>query len=352
MPSDNNPKSTPPAEPFRKPAIWGRPPQTTFRAGPLPRGERLPPLPELPRSEPPRSQPPVIATPHAAVPQQQPHQLMGTRPDIFSGSMIPRPAYKPSPALPTQQQVKTETSAVETSLDASPVTPAPDLTVRPLPTPATAQAPAATAPTPVAAQKTPVPASDQPQASASRPVEAVAGTSPISTPITQTRARTARKTSRMPLIAGGAVAVLAVAAAGVWWVNRAPVAPAAASVAPATSLPASTEAVPAAAPVADATPATATSEATTTASTPTTAPVASPPNRAETTPSPRTTTPASPRPAPASTPAPTPAPTVQSPPPVVIEIAPTQPVGPPPTIAAPPTSDPDAPVVTRPQPLD
>jgi len=350
MPSDNNPKSTPPAEPFRKPAIWGRPPQTTFRAGPLPRGERLPPLPELPRSEPPRSQPPVIATPHAAVPQQQPPQLMGTRPDIFSGSMIPRPAYKPSPPLPTQQQVRTETSAVETSPDASPVTPAPDLTVRPLPTPATAQAAAATALTPVAAQRTPVPASDQPQASASRPVEAVAGTSPISTPITQTRARAVRKTSRMPLIAGGAVAVLAVAAAGVWWVNRAPVAPAA-SVAPATSLPASTEAVPAAAPVADATPATATSDATTTASTPTTAPVASPPTRTETTPSPRTTTPAAPRPAPASTPAPTPAPTVQSPP-LVIEIAPTQPVGPPPTIAAPPTSDPDAPVVTRPQPLD
>ena len=39
-------------EPFRRPVTWGRPPQTVFRAGPLPTAERLPPLPEPPPDRP------------------------------------------------------------------------------------------------------------------------------------------------------------------------------------------------------------------------------------------------------------------------------------------------------------
>ncbi|HVL42398.1 MAG TPA: hypothetical protein VM348_09590, partial [Brevundimonas sp.] len=57
-------------EPFRRPVVWGRPPATVFRAGPLPRGAALPPLPEPPRA-----------------PQPRP-----AGPGIFSGSMIPRAA--------------------------------------------------------------------------------------------------------------------------------------------------------------------------------------------------------------------------------------------------------------------
>ena len=59
-------------EPFRRPMTWGRPPATVFRAGPLPKGERLPPLPEPPR------------------------RSAGA--NILSGSMIPH-------ATPSQQQV-------------------------------------------------------------------------------------------------------------------------------------------------------------------------------------------------------------------------------------------------------
>ncbi|WP_291840008.1 hypothetical protein, partial [Brevundimonas sp.] len=39
-------------EPFRRPVTWGRPPATVFRAGPLPRGSTLPPLPEPPKPRP------------------------------------------------------------------------------------------------------------------------------------------------------------------------------------------------------------------------------------------------------------------------------------------------------------
>ncbi|MGQ3376372.1 MAG: hypothetical protein ACT6TC_15190, partial [Caulobacteraceae bacterium] len=62
-------------QPFRRAVQWGRPPATTFRAGPLPKGERLPPLPEPPK-----------AAPRPA------------GPGIFSGSMIPQ--ARPRPAAP------------------------------------------------------------------------------------------------------------------------------------------------------------------------------------------------------------------------------------------------------------
>uniref|UniRef100_UPI003FA5F14B hypothetical protein n=1 Tax=Brevundimonas sp. TaxID=1871086 RepID=UPI003FA5F14B len=68
-------------EPFRRPVVWGRPPATVFRAGPLPKGDSLPPLPEPPRA---------------------PNPSAG----IFSGSMIPRaaPRAAPQPAAPTPAQ--------------------------------------------------------------------------------------------------------------------------------------------------------------------------------------------------------------------------------------------------------
>ncbi|MBU3970964.1 MAG: energy transducer TonB, partial [Alphaproteobacteria bacterium] len=60
-------------EPFRRPVVWGRPPATVFRAGPLPKGERLPPLPEPPR--------------------------MQMAPGVLTGSLIPR-AAPAAPAAP------------------------------------------------------------------------------------------------------------------------------------------------------------------------------------------------------------------------------------------------------------
>ena len=48
---DQTPNGSP--VPFaRRPVTWGRAPATVFRAGPLPKGERLPPLPEPPKSSP------------------------------------------------------------------------------------------------------------------------------------------------------------------------------------------------------------------------------------------------------------------------------------------------------------
>ncbi len=66
--ADNKLNGSP--EPFRRPVNWGRAPGAVFRAGPLPRGERLPPLPEPPR-------------PAAR--------------GILNGSLIPGPAPVPAP---------------------------------------------------------------------------------------------------------------------------------------------------------------------------------------------------------------------------------------------------------------
>lgn len=78
---DNQPLNGSPAPFARRPVTWGRPPATVFRAGPLPKGERLPPLPEPPAAAPPRQ-------PRAGA--------------ILSGSMIPQPAptFRPAP-IPT-----------------------------------------------------------------------------------------------------------------------------------------------------------------------------------------------------------------------------------------------------------
>ena len=71
MPTDTDKKLNGAPQPFRRPVVWGRPPATVFRAGPLPRGGSLPPLPEPPR--------------------------MQVGPGILSGSLIPRAA--PTPGL-------------------------------------------------------------------------------------------------------------------------------------------------------------------------------------------------------------------------------------------------------------
>src|SRR5687768_4671375 len=77
--SDDRPPLNGSPQPFaRRQVTWGRPPATTFRAGPLPKGEALPPLPEPPPARP--------AQPAAA------------QANFFSGSMIPRAAPQPKPA--------------------------------------------------------------------------------------------------------------------------------------------------------------------------------------------------------------------------------------------------------------
>ena len=80
MPTDDNQSPNGSPAPFaRRPVTWGRPPATVFRAGPLPKGERLPPLPEPPKAAP-------AAAPRGA---------------ILSGSLIPQaaPAREPEAAM-------------------------------------------------------------------------------------------------------------------------------------------------------------------------------------------------------------------------------------------------------------
>ena len=80
MPTDTDKTLNGTPEPFRRSVVWGRPPATVFRAGPLPKGGGLPPLPEPPR--------------------------MQVGPGILSGSMIPRAAPAPAQA---QAQAPTQT---------------------------------------------------------------------------------------------------------------------------------------------------------------------------------------------------------------------------------------------------
>ena len=84
MPTDTDKKLNGAPQPFRRPVVWGRPPATVFRAGPLPKGGSLPPLPEPPR--------------------------MQVGPGILSGSMIPRAAPTPAPT-PTPDPAQRQTQA-------------------------------------------------------------------------------------------------------------------------------------------------------------------------------------------------------------------------------------------------
>lgn len=326
MPADNDPKPDRPPEPFRKPATWGRPPQTVFRAGPLPRGERLAPLPEMPK----------VSKPEAARLQPLPRPT-SSRPDIFSGSMIPRPAYKPTPPLPTEAKAQEDTQRnAEPGLHTPPLQkhrPAEaDLVVRPLPE--------AVVSAPVAPPVEPVEALSESPPVASAP-------DPDFTALP--RSRPDRRPSRMPLVAGGLLAALGAVAVGIWWLNRAPVPPAqTAAISAITQAPAAP--VSPSVAVAESAPEAASPVSTAVVSAPVVPAADRPQPEVAERPLPRT--PAAPttasRPA---TVAVSPAPTTTVPP-VVIEMAPPVALPPLPTTAAPPASDPDAPVVTRPQPLD
>ncbi|MGZ9101145.1 MAG: hypothetical protein ACXW3O_15710, partial [Brevundimonas sp.] len=107
MSTDTDDKRTGAPEPFRRPVVWGRPPQTVFRAGPLPKGGRLPPLPEPPR------------------------RAAGA--GILSGSMIPRATPAPQAAGPVVARAPEPrpTPAPRPAPEPRPARPEPDLTVRP-----------------------------------------------------------------------------------------------------------------------------------------------------------------------------------------------------------------------------
>ena len=303
MPTDTDKTLNGTPEPFRRPIVWGRPPATVFRAGPLPKGGGLPPLPEPPR---------------------QP------TPGILTGSMIPRAAPAAAPAL-AQAAVPSMARAPEPHEEpASPYVPAgtvptPDLTVRPLPM---AEPEPVRPPEP---GRTPV----QPVA-----VKAQAAAIPVQ-PVSAAR----KSPSRTPLYAGIALAAVTVLALGGWIWTRSPVETPAPTVvaAPAPAVPATEillpESLPTPVPVTEPAAEAPPSE------------VAVPPAR----PTATAATPARTPPPPTARPA-SPAPEVVAPPPAVttaplIEIVPAPVPGPAPTEAERPSTDPDAPIATRPQPI-
>lgn len=297
MPTDTDKKLNGAPEPFRRPVVWGRPPATIFRAGPLPKGEGLPPLPQAPP--------------------------MQFTPGILSGSMIPRAA----PAGP-QAQARAALPAVarapEPREEAAPPLPAaaprPDLTVRPLPA--------------VEPEPAPAPEPVQPIVFAAEPAAA---------PVPAAGA-VRKPASRVPLYAGIAVAAATVLALGGWiWTRPPSEAPVPAAI---VAAPTPTPAVPVVeAILPESTPVPA---PVTEAVVETPAPVVAPPaaRPAATIPAPvRTPPPPAARPASPAPVAVAPQPTV-TPPPVIV-IAP----DPAPTEAERPSTDPDGPMATRPQPV-
>jgi Meckel syndrome type 1 protein len=208
----------------------------------------------------------------------------------------------------------------------------PDLTVRPLPTPDPVSDPA------------PFPEAD---ARPAGPVEAA----PMVSPALAAASGRRKSSGRLPLYAGGALAALAAVAGAVWLLNRPDAVPPAPPVV--AEAPTTLDALPAA-PVAaipdEGAPVEAASEPVPPVAEVAAAPVVVAP-RAAPSPAPASAGP-TPRPAPAQAQAaPTPVPPAIAPAPLV-EIAPVRPAGPPPTAAERPTADPDAPIATRPQPLD
>jgi len=160
-----------------------------------------------------------------------------------------------------------------------------------------------------------------------------------------------RPSGRAPLYAGVAAVVIGAVAVGGWLLTRPPAAapdnaPATALVAE-TTAPAPAPAVVESAPPVEAVPVSADAASPEPAAP---APVRPAPERASAT----APAPARPTPAPAAPPAVTlqPAPPVSEPPAPRIEIVPSAPTGPAPTSAERPPSDPDAPIATRPQPLE
>lgn len=309
-------------EPFRRPVVWGRPPQTVFRAGPLPRGESLPPLPEPPRSR-------------SAQPEPVGRSILG-------GSMIPRAPSRLAPTPP----LSTATEPVVARASAAPANPVvqtdaparatPDLTVRPLPLPE---------PLPV-------------RESASLSLDAVPAFQPALRDEASSVSRTvptrvrSKGPGRAVLYGGVAVAVVAVLAVVAWTVSRSPAEAPLAAAPPTPAL----ATVPAAAPPSPAeivaAPVVVPPAARPAPAVPAPAPIPVPrPTQARPAagpaPSPLRASP----PARAVQPAPVqPGPAVTAPPVVVIVPAP-PPRGPAPTAAERPTDDPDAPITTRPQPI-
>ncbi len=314
------PEPSRPAAPFaRAPIQWGRPPQVVFQAGPLPRGERLDPLPEPPKAPVPR---PIV------------RPAPGFGGSIHSGSMIPR--ARPAPA----------TGPVPTPAAPRPVAaPLPDIAPTPRPPVEPIAAATPTFAPPPRLDSLPEPEPTVVKSPIFKTTDAVADVVPERA--TERVVVTRHASSRMPLYAGiAAVAVIGVASA-VWFATRPDTASVPATPAPTVPLDAAVP-VPfpaASAPVAEAVPIEAVPAPVVPARTPTPAatterPVTSP----------------TPRPAPAPTvqaPPSPPSPTPQSEPPApVIVVAPLAPAGPPPTVAQAPQVDPDAPIVTRPQPLE
>lgn len=273
MPTDTEKKLNGTPEPFRRQVVWGRPPATVFRAGPLPGSTGPSPLPG-------------------------PAPMQRTQ-GVLTGSLIPRAA--PTPPRP-------------------PFAARPDLTVRPLP----AVEPEA------ARQPEPVPAPAQPVSSAAR-------TTP--SPVPPVRAAL-KPASRMPLYVAIALAALTVIALGGWiWMRpTAETSVPTAVAAPGLPVPAEAVAVPDSVPAAVvvATPVVATPAPENPA--PPATPVAA-----------RVPLPATGRPA-------TPAPRVAATVPVVtpdpiIGTVPAPVAGPAPTEAERPSTDPESPIATRPQPI-
>ena len=351
--SDADDKSVPFA---RRQAQWGRPPQTTFIAGPLPRGTGLmPPVASAPKTEAPKAQAlgGETARPAPRAPAAGPGHAFGgslvpqrraTPPaaaPTFLTAPMPGLATPPRPAPSLAPVAPTLTSAAVETAKSAPV----DATPRPLPP---VQAPVE----PVVA-KTPraVSHEDAPRPVASRPDPVVrAAAAPASAPVTP------RKTAnRLPLYIAAAAVVVIGAPVVTWLITRSNSEPAPAAPSPVLEASGAAVSVP---PVVE-------NAGTVAAETP----VAAAPPPA---PSPVAPRPAVVRRAPAaastqgrttdrSSSAPTTAvaaPSVVAPasPPPVVVVAPapetSPPAAPPPTAARPAQSDPDAPVVTKPQPLD
>lgn len=314
----------------RTPIQWGRPPPVTFRTGPLPKAMEWPATPPSAG----RQKPAGALTPTQG--QSQSRTPAAPRASgILSGSLAPRTAQPPVRELlpplpePPQDAVENAASATASSPPLPTSTPEPptDMTVRPLP-PADAliPSPSALAPEPIAI-------------------------APLDATMLETVAARPRRNARtksVPLYVGLGVAALAVIAVAVWLMTRtpgapeAPVATAAATpdatlpAAPAIATPPVSAPLVAEAPVAAPVRAPSRLAAETPVASPTTTPQA--PSR------PRASAPQAQTAAPAASPVE--APVIATQPLVVVPIAP------PPTAARAAPADPDAPVVTRPQPLD
>ncbi|WEK58254.1 MAG: hypothetical protein P0Y52_01585 [Candidatus Brevundimonas phytovorans] len=326
--SDADDKSTPFA---RRQVQWGRPPQTTFIAGPLPRGAGLTPsVPAPPKTE---------TTKPAAAPAAPRAASRPASGNVLGGSLVPQrratspgagPTFLTAPA-PVAPQPSAPVPAARAPIDATP---------RPLPP---VQAPEA-----ALRAEAPAPAALPPKPQV-QPVEVVV---PIAA-----RAAPRKAANRTPLYIAAAAVVVIGAPVATWLITRsnsepAPEASSAASdvsaleaSSPAAAVPASgivaaapSEALPVAAPTQPVA-----TNAVRRAAAPRRAPVAA----SAATLAANTAAPAVTAPPLVAAPA--------TPPPVVViapALEPAQPAGPAPTVARPTQSDPNAPVVTKPQPLD